>query len=431
MRPNEERQKKDTMKIFVHRIILSLAFCFALLPVFGQQPDANDADSLLRISGKIFSMSTKEFLNEAEIHTVDGNASTMSNEDGYFILKCSKDTKAIAVNALGYRQEVVAISSLTKFDNITIFLRQDAQVLQDVWVFSADNIVESALKKIEVNYPSEPMLYRTFYRETVKKKRRYVCVIEAVQDVYKKPYSHANPDHDRVFVEKGRRLLSENRKDTISVHVEGGPNEALYLDLVKNREFLLNEDFLRLYSFSFDNTTTIGDRMQYVVSFRLAKNIDIDYSYSGRMFIDASTLAFTRLELSLDCSDKDKATSFMLRRKPFGLRFKPKSLLTTINYYYDGNKSHVNYIRNEFQFGCDWKKKGLYTQYVVTSENLVTHRERSTDKTPHRPSFSKYDVLDKKVGNFADPEFWKNYNILEPSESLENAVRKLMKRAGE
>ena len=77
------------------------------------------------------------------------------------------------------------------------------------------------------------------------------------------------------------------------------------------------------------------------------------------------------------------------------------------------------------------KKKGLYTKYVVTSENLVTHRERSTDKTPHRPSFSKYDVLDKKVGNFADPEFWKNYNILEPSESLENAVRKLMKRAGE
>ena len=64
-------------------------------------------------------MSTKELLNEAEIHTVDGNASTMSNEDGYFILKCSKDTKAIAVNALGYRQEVIAISSLSKFDNIT------------------------------------------------------------------------------------------------------------------------------------------------------------------------------------------------------------------------------------------------------------------------------------------------------------------------
>jgi hypothetical protein len=31
------------------------------------------------------------------------------------------------------------------------------------------------------------------------------------------------------------------------------------------------------------------------------------------------------------------------------------------------------------------------------------------------------------VQNFYDPDFWENYNIIEPEESLENAVSRLLK----
>ena len=390
-----------------------------------------DGDSLLRISGKVISVATGDFLQEAEVHVMGGNVSTMTNEDGYFLLKCPKDTKSFSVSALGHHQRIIEIKQLKKLDGITVLLNPDANILANVSVYSAENIVLTALYKIIENYPDQAMLYRTFYRETVKKKKRYVSVIEAVQDVYKRPYSNANPEFDKVFVEKGRRLLSEHQKDTIAVHVEGGPNESLYLDLVKNREFFLNKEMMSFYTFTLDNTVSIGDRLQYVVKFSPANSVDLEYIYKGTMYIDIHTLTFTRLELSFDCSDKEKATAFMLRHKPFGLRFKPISLTTIVNYYFDGEKSHINYFRNEFHFGCDWKKHGFYTQYTVTSENLVTNRETATEKMPRRKSFSKYDLLDKKVGNFTDTEFWKDYNILEPSESLENAVKKLMKRVND
>ncbi|MCF0179354.1 MAG: carboxypeptidase-like regulatory domain-containing protein [Bacteroidales bacterium] len=390
-----------------------------------------EGDSLLRISGKVISVATGEFLRDADVHVLEGNVSTMTNEDGYFLIKCPKDTKALTVSALGHKQNIIDVRKLKSYKDITVLLQPNATILENVLVYSADNIVLSALDKIVVNYPSQAMMYRTFYRETVKKKRRYVCVIEAVQDVYKKPYSFDNPEYDKVFVEKGRRLLSEHRKDTIAVHVEGGPNEVLFLDLVKHRGFFLNKDMLSFYEFSLDNAVYIADRLQYVVKFRPNKEGYLEYAYSGTMYIDIATLSFTRLELDFDCTDKDKASAFMLRHKPFGLRFKPISLKTVINYYFDGQKSHINYTRNEFHFGCDWKKHGFYTQYTVTSENLVTNREVAPDKAPRRPSFGKYEVLDKKVSNFTDEEFWKDYNILEPSESLENAVKKLMKRAND
>ena len=262
-----------------------------------------EGDSLLRISGKVISVATGEFLRDADVHVLEGNVSTMTNEDGYFLIKCPKDTKALTVSALGHKQNIIDVRKLKSYKDITVLLQPNATILENVLVYSADNIVLSALDKIVVNYPSQAMMYRTFYRETVKKKRRYVCVIEAVQDVYKKPYSFDNPEYDKVFVEKGRRLLSEHRKDTIAVHVEGGPNEVLFLDLVKHRGFFLNKEMLSFYEFSLDNAVYIADRLQYVVKFRPNKEGYLEYAYSGTMYIDIATLSFTRLELDFDCID--------------------------------------------------------------------------------------------------------------------------------
>lgn len=391
----------------------------------------NEVDTLMRISGYVVDAHSGMPIREAEIHVKDKSISTMTNEDGYFVLKCPKEVQVLSLSALGYHSMAFAVKTINADGNSTLRLTPSATILKDVLVYRAENIVEAALKKIEDNYPSRPMMYNTFYRETVKKRSRYVSVIEAVQDIYKRPYANPVPEQDRVYLLKGRRLLSEHRKDTIAVHVEGGPSEALYLDLVKNRDFFLNKDTLLGYEFWLENSKQIGERMQYVVGFHPIPYMTHEVEYSGLFYIDAQTLAFTRIELSLDCSDRQKATAFMLRHKPMRLRFRPESLVTVINYYYDGEKSHVSYIRNVFKFGCDWKKRGLYTHYVVTSENLVTRRQAAPEKAPGRSTFGKYDILDKKVGNFADPEFWKDYNIIEPSESLENAVRKLVKRVGE
>lgn len=139
-------------------------------------------------------------------------------------------------------------------------------------------------------------------------------------------------------------------------------------------------------------------------------------------------IAFTRIEAALDVSDVPKAVEFMLVKKPRGLRFRPKGLTTTVSFHYDGEYSRLHYVRNIYLFNCDWKRRLFATSYKVVSEIVVTDYKGSPVPKSSKGMFGHNDTLSSDVADFNDVTFWKDYNILEPSESLENAVRKLKKR---
>jgi hypothetical protein len=45
-----------------------------------------------------------------------------------------------------------------------------------------------------------------------------------------------------------------------------------------------------------------------------------------------------------------------------------------------------------------------------------------------RNSFDSHDAYYDKVEYFLDPDYWSNYNIIEPSESLDKAIKRLVSR---
>lgn len=372
---------------------------------------------------------------EAQIRVSGANISTVTNADGRFSLRVDSLPERLEVSAVGYRNGAVGklrMQESLHFDvghrnrELKIRLHPTATMLKDVYVYSPENILLAALEKVATNYRQQPEAYSAFYRETIRKRKTYVGVSEAVVSLYKSSYD-VDADHDQVSVLKGRALVSQRRKDTLSVHVQGGPTEALFLDLVKNRELFLCEEILQYYSLSIETPQTINDRPQYVISF--APHYELpDYPlYYGLIYIDHATLSFTRIEYNMDVSDRQKATRVMLARKPMGMRFRPRGLQTIINYYYDGQKSDISYMRTTYNFDCDWKKRGLAIRYEAVSEMLVTDHQPATVRPPRRDSFHRSDVLGKKVSDFDDPDFWADYNILQPSESLEHAVKKLKK----
>ena len=225
---------------------------------------------------------------------------------------------------------------------------------------------------------------------------------------------------------KGRRLLSPKASDTLAVKLLGGPTAAIYLDVVKNPDLLLSPEVLPLYDFHLEEPAAIDDRPQYVVSFR--PNQKLPYAlYSGRFYIDKERLSFTRAEFNLDVSDRNKATQAILHRKPFGLRFKPEEVTYLVNYTDHGDKTYLNYVRNEIRFKCDWRRKLFATSYAVVSEMVVTDIEPSVTNIPAREAFGKNQILSDDATLFFDKDFWGNYNIIKPEESLEKAVNKLRK----
>jgi len=249
-------------------------------------------------------------------------------------------------------------------------------------------------------------------------------VAEAVTDMYKSSYARKY-GIDRVAIIKGRKLVSTKQTDTLGAKIQGGPTLPVALDVVKIPEFLISPDELALYTLHIDVPTTIDNRPQVVISFEPLYSAD-HVLYYGRMYIDRQNLAFTRIEMSLDMRDTQRATEVILLHKPMGVRFRPKELTTTIAYHFDGQVSRMHYLHSDIRFHCDWKKRLFSSPYHVEAEMVVTDLV-SENATPisGRSSFNERDSFYDKVQYFDDPDFWGQYNIIEPTESLEKAVKKL------
>ena len=206
-------------------------------------------------------------------------------------------------------------------------------------------------------------------------------------------------------VVKDRRLLSPKSSDTLSVKVLGGPTFAVSLDLVKNREFLLNSMELELYSMKMGSPTVIDDRMQYVIELEPGVSIDRPLYY-GKIYVDRETLAFTRIELSLDVSNRDLATQFMLFKKPLGLRFKPREQTLLVNYKYEDGVTRLSYVRSTFRFACDWKRRLFNTNFTAVSEVVVTDRDESPSQTIKRNNFRSNENISFNCSHWNSVNDW-------------------------
>ena len=386
------------------------------------------------VSGVVRDKENRKKLENVAVSLVGTPIGTVTNAEGVFSLKIPRmDTiPQLELSHIGYMNARFSASAPEGSNNMhaTILMIPIALQLNEVVAYgnSARRIVEEALERIPKNYPSGESITSAFYRETVQKGHRYISISEAMLDVYKTSYRQRTSDRDKVQIDKARRLLSQKQSDTLGVKVVGGPNLPLFMDVVKNAYALFDEETLDYYSFVQEPSVFIDDRLQYVISFR--PRVKLDYAlYVGRVFIDREHLAFTRAEFELDLSDRERAIAAILYKKPLGLRFRPQKVSFLITYRQHDGVTCLNYICNEMCFKCDWKRRLFSSSYVARSEMVAVDREEHPERViARRDAFKPYQVFYDIVKEYWSEDFWKDYNIIEPTESLEDAVKKLRKQ---
>lgn len=386
------------------------------------------------VSGVVRDKESRKKLENVAVSLVGTPIGTVTNAEGVFSLKIPHmDTiPQLELSHIGYMNARFSASAPEGSNNMhaTILMIPIALQLNEVVAYgnSARRIVEEALERIPKNYPSGESMTSAFYRETVQKGHRYISISEAMLDVYKTSYRQRTSDRDKVQIDKARRLLSQKQSDTLGVKVVGGPNLPLFMDVVKNAYALFDEETLDYYSFVQEPSVFIDDRLQYVISFR--PRVKLDYAlYVGRVFIDREHLAFTRAEFELDLSDRERAVAAILYKKPLGLRFRPLKVSFLITYRQHDGVTCLNYICNEMCFKCDWKRRLFSSSYVARSEMVAVDREEHPERViARRDAFKPYQVFYDIVKEYWSEDFWKDYNIIEPTESLEDAVKKLRKQ---
>ncbi|UKM64729.1 carboxypeptidase-like regulatory domain-containing protein [Flavobacteriaceae bacterium GSB9] len=410
-----------------HRFIYLLLIIFMHCSTVGAQTK----DSFIELEGRIIDEETNKPLVFVDVVLNNSNISTITNSDGEFLLKVPKPfiNENITITHLGYKAKEIKISSIANDQRIA--LTPAPTTLNEINIIAssknARELVEETLRKKSTIYNNNNTLMTAFYRETIKKRRRNASLSEAVIKIHKQPYNNYRNDH--IELVKARKNTDYSRLDTLALKLQGGPFSNLYTDIIKYPEFIFTEENMPLYEFSYGNSTTINNKLIFVVNFKQKKQIKQPLYY-GQLFIDANTLALTSAVYSLNVSNKELSSRMFVRKKPRKVQVHPKEANYRVNYRIKDGKWYYAYSNISLTFKVNWKGKLFNNVYSLNSEMAITDweiKDTKLAKVRHqliRPT----TILTEKASGFSDPRFWGAYNIIEPEKSIESAIKKIQRQ---
>jgi hypothetical protein len=218
--------------------------------------------------------------------------------------------------------------------------------------------------------------------------------------------------------------------DTVLFRLQGGPYYLYMLDIVKNPDELISEENFNYYDYNFSGLETVENRDAYVIEFDQKKGISMAL-YEGKIYIDVNTLAISGIDFQLSPKGLDFAPIAMIKKKPVGMKIEIPAANYVVKYRPINGRWFLSYARTEAHFRCKWSRKLFRSNYTTISEMAITDIDTNPDnvvKYKFRESSKSTDVFSEQVSDFEDPEFWGEYNIIRPEESIEEATLKLTRK---
>lgn len=390
---------------------------------------SSQQQDFVTIRGKVVDSENGTPLVFATVAVKESNVAIITNIDGEFTLKLTPGTsKNLEISFLGYKNKIVSIDGLKEGKNV-IHLEPAPIPIKEVIVkpLNPEFIVQTAIDRLSKNYETEPNLMTSFYRETIKKNRTYVSIGEAVVEIFKAPYAN-DVRFDGARIYKGRKSTDVAKMDTVLFKLQGGPISTLQLDIAKNSESVLTRDAMKYYNYTLGGIIQIDDKPHYVIDFIQKPDVD-EPLFMGSLFIEMESYAITEAEFGFNLSNKEMASSIFIRRKPLGMEVTPEIATYRTKYREQNGKWHFEYSRAEVKFKVNWKKKLFNTYYTTMSELAVTDRtDQEVIKFAGKDKIKYNDVFSDKVSSFTDPNYWGDYNVIEPDQSIESAIKKLSRK---
>lgn len=400
-------------------------FSFTVIPVWAQNEEA-----VTTIRGKVIDQKTEKPLVFASVLIQNSGVGTVSNNEGEFILKVPESLKGnmIRFSFMGYKPIAYKLSEL-KPDNNVISMNVETINIRDVVVHANDPItlIKRALENVPDNYGTAPYLCTAFYRESIMQNKNYAGVAEAVLNIYKSSYNNQSAS-DRIKVFKGRKSQDVKRMDTLIFKLQGGHYVAMLLDLAKNPETFMTEDFFNNYVYQPVTVTNIEGRETYVIEFAQKREIE-DAFYEGRLYLDVNSLAIVKSEFWISPKGLPFADRYLVKRKPADTKVKTLSGFYSVDYRDINGRWTLNHVRYEVKFKVDKKRQWFSKTYTSTVDLAITDKDTvNVTKFKMSESLKPNQIFIDHVSNYYDENFWGTYNIIKPEEPIEEAIKRISKR---
>lgn len=392
---------------------------------------AQQSIDLIEVKGKVLSAETNQVLGKATITLVGSNLSTVSNLEGNFSLKIpkSQDKQELIVQAIGYKQQFISLpqnlkkplrisldTNLIKLDATNIVAYKDAK-----------DLVKRVFQNRQKNYLNNQTVMTAFYRETIKKRSKNASLTEAVVNIYKQPYD--NNRQDKIKMLRSRKDTDYSKLDTIALKLQGGPFSTLFVDVVKYPEYIFTPETMEAYDFEFDNLTEVNGQNVFVVRFKQRDDITFPL-YEGNLYIGSSNLALVKATYALKLINVKEVNKMFVRRKPSNVKIKPRNISYEVNYREKDGRWLYGYSKADLSFEVKKPRKLFKSIYTLSCEMAITDWQLASTASAgeNELDITEYIIMADQNTGFGDPDFWGEYNVIEPEKSIESAIRKIQRK---
>lgn len=328
-----------------------------------------------RIIGKVVDKNTSQPIPFAHIFIAGTSHGSTSDLYGNFSLKIADEhlTKKLQVSCLGFKPTSVAIRK--SVEPILIKLEEDIIQLDEVVITpeTADALMKKAFTKIYDNYDTTDLIFRGYYNMESKVDTSLVRSIASILDIYKakldtKELYKVLPNDSIYINEMHAQVGSEiDFKLKAMVDWDNTPYLLRYRDFV--REFMYVKGskggMQKRYLFEVENMILLEGRSTYVISVTPRSGKSKTF-WSGKIFIDEETLAFSKIDVT--------STAKMFKKMKTGIGYKLQSKINNVRYDSGEWKESINYtIRNG---------KWYFSSVNASKQFLISSKKRGLNKVP-------------------------------------------------
>lgn len=390
-----------------------------------EEPDSSELVYRI-IRGQICDQEYKDPVAYASISILNEAFGTITNKDGWFELKIPPRfrNEELVVSCMGYEKKLLNQDSLTQNNQLillvpaTIRLREiKVRAIKPMWV------MQQMLDHIAENYPNENRLMTAFYREVLLQDGEYINVSEAVLQLLKAAYNQPLRE-DKIRYLKGRKSPDVEAFQWVDFKMQGGPYYTTQLDVVKTMDTFLNSDYWASYRYEAGNMIDYLGRPTYVIHFSPITKEDF-LTYEGRLFIDQEDFALVHAEFSLSRSGIRIARNQLIRKKPQGFNVRALNLDYQVSYRKNDGLWYLSTAQSSVSFRVRSRHDQVNSVFHSVSDLLITNHEPTRLKRfPKEEQIGAADILTNIIKDY-DPEFWGNFNIIQPSDDLRKAIKSL------
>ena len=128
-------------------------------------------------------------------------------------------------------------------------------------------------------------------------------------------------------------------------------------------------------------------------------------------------------------SNKNKTKNLLVKKKPRDVVVYPLEANYKVDYKAKNGKWYYSYSNLNLKFKVNKKRQIFNKVYTLSSEMAVTDWEINTAnrKIKNKDRLRPTVIITDAISGFSDPNFWGQYNLIEPDKSIESAIEKIRK----